>query len=805
MLATGFHSAKLALHNSSEGKRVHSPLARRPVVWSGGTGRRPFFERQRPGAAVNPRFNPLQTIIVIVQTLVPVGVVGLVLAWTGGPHHWLSLQTLFLIGALAAALGVASALWKRVWTTWLVAAVLTGIGLLSLAVMTRTRAGWDAWVMVALLLSSAASLSFALRPRVRAAALAAPAVVMVCLWYGALWQLGFVGGGGGGLASVAARTGLVQLAFLVVAAVGWALLSQGDGRWLRALTAFDRSVALSRFLPLLLVLPIVAAVLFALAARQGALTAGAALVLNAELNSIAIVLIGLTALRGLWQERRRRSTLSRAVEASPVIIHSDQGLIEFWHRGCEALFGYSAQEMLGRSAADVLSPHYPIPYAEIMRIVRDMGEWSGEVRRTARDGRRLWIATRIALDRPEPDSELKLVETMTDITDLKLTNIALQDTTENLQQVATGYGVGLVDYRPRGGRSRFAPQMEYMLGLESGGLGSDQSVWFSLLHPVDVERFTQAILDDGRRKAAGRILTMKIMHHDGRYRDLQGVLRYEYDPEGIMTRIAGAYMDITDAVRDRMEMDARGARLVELQTELAHTSRLSAMGELAAALAHELNQPLAAVGNSAGAIELMLRDDSTLVDASLRQRLRRAAHHAETQAVRAGEIVRRLREFIARGEADSRVEDMTALVDDALALALPNSTANGVEVVRSIAPGASAVLADRIQVQQVLVNLIRNAVEAMLGVERPRLLRITAEAREGMALVRVIDNGAGVSVERLGTLFSPFLSTKRQGMGVGLFVSRHIIESHGGQLWFEPIEAHGAEFCFTLPLAAVQA
>jgi two-component system sensor kinase FixL len=427
------------------------------------------------------------------------------------------------------------------------------------------------------------------------------------------------------------------------------------------------------------------------------------------------------------------------------------------------------------------------------------------VQQTARDGRRLWIATRVAIDRPEPDSEIKLVETMTDITELKLSNSALQDTTESLQQVVAGYGVGMIDYQPREGQARFSPQMERMLGLEPGGLGSDYSVWYRLVHPDDATRVTALFLEDARRKAPGSTVIFKVMHQDGQYRDLQAVLRYDYDFTGYLSRIAGVYMDVTEMVRDRMEVAARGARLLELQTELTHTSRLSAMGELAAGLAHELNQPLAAVGNSVGAIQLMLRDDSNPLDGAVRERLRRAARHAEAQTVRAGEIVRRLREFIARSEADTQVENLTALVDDALGLALPNPAAAGVEVRKSIGPAASVVLADRIQVQQVLVNLIRNAVEAMLNSERPRLLHIGADARDGMALVRVIDNGPGVAEEGASSLFSPFISTKRDGMGVGLFISRRIIESHGGKLWFEPVEGGGAEFQFTLPLAMVDA
>ncbi len=502
----------------------------------------------------------------------------------------------------------------------------------------------------------------------------------------------------------------------------------------------------------------------------------------------------------LWLEPRRRSALSRALDSTAVMIHSDLSIIEYWPRGCEALFGYVAEEAVGRRAADLLGTEYPIPLPEIVEIIRRTGEWAGEVRQTARDGRRLWIATRVARDRPHPDAELKLVETMTDITELKRSNAALRDTTENLQQVVVGHGVGTVEYRPDDGQARLSPQMERMLGFDPGDLRCDNSAWFRLVHPDDAARLQAVFLEAVRNSTPGNTVIGKVMHRDGQYRDLRAVLRYEYDANGRATRVTGVCMDVTEMLRDRMESAARGARVLELQAGLAHTSRVGSMGELAAGLAHELTQPLAAVGSAVGAIELMLRRDDSPIEASLRQRLRRAAHLAETQTVRAGQIVRRLREFITRSEVDSRILDLYVLLEDALALALPNPAASDVEVSQSIIPATMKVLADRIQIQQVLVNLIRNAVEAMSCRKTPSLLRIVAETREGMALVRVIDNGPGVAEDAVSTLFSPFVSTKREGMGVGLFISRRIVESHGGKMWFELVESGGAEFRFTLPV-----
>ena len=193
------------------------------------------------------------------------------------------------------------------------------------------------------------------------------------------------------------------------------------------------------------------------------------------------------------------------------------------------------------------------------------------------------------------------------------------------------------------------------------------------------------------------------------------------------------------------------------------------------------------------------------MDERKRGQVLRAAKHAETQAVRAGESVRRLRQFISRGEADTQVENLELLIVDAVALALPSPAAAGVTVRRFIGPGAATVLADRIQIQQVMVNLVRNAVEAMREQQRQRILTISATADGGMALIKVSDTGSGVASDGEAGLFSPFVSTKRDGMGVGLSICRRIIEAHGGKMAFQPADGGGAEFWFTLPIISGEA
>ncbi|MEZ5961406.1 MAG: PAS domain S-box protein [Hyphomonadaceae bacterium] len=249
----------------------------------------------------------------------------------------------------------------------------------------------------------------------------------------------------------------------------------------------------------------------------------------------------------------------------------------------------------------------------------------------------------------------------------------------------------------------------------------------------------------------------------------------------------------TGFVRDLTERQATETRLQELQSELVHMSRLSAMGEMASALAHELNQPLSAIANYlSGAKRLLDRSDVQ------EPRAADALEKAADQALRAGEIIRRLRNFLSRGEGERRVENLPKLVQEACALALVGVKEHAVRVGYDIALDVNSVLADRVQVQQVILNLVRNAIDAMVDQPVRELKISTAAADDNMAMVSVADTGPGVDAVTAQKLFQPFVTTKANGMGVGLSISRTIIEAHGGRIWTEPNPAGGATFRFTL-------
>jgi len=249
----------------------------------------------------------------------------------------------------------------------------------------------------------------------------------------------------------------------------------------------------------------------------------------------------------------------------------------------------------------------------------------------------------------------------------------------------------------------------------------------------------------------------------------------------------------TGFIRDITERQKTEARLQELQSELVHISRLTAMGEMASTLAHELNQPLSAIANYLKGSRRLLGDTQDKTAATVRDAIDKAAD----QAMRAGQIIRRLRDFVARGETERRVENLNKMIEEAGALALVGAKEQGVRVRFVFESRADQVLADKVQVQQVLLNLIRNGIEAMEGAERRELTLSTADSGDEV-VIGVADSGAGISPEIADQLFQPFVTTKRTGMGVGLSISRTIIESHGGRIWVEPSDTDGAAFYFTL-------
>jgi two-component system sensor kinase FixL len=250
----------------------------------------------------------------------------------------------------------------------------------------------------------------------------------------------------------------------------------------------------------------------------------------------------------------------------------------------------------------------------------------------------------------------------------------------------------------------------------------------------------------------------------------------------------------TGFIRDLTERQQTEDQLHDLQTELARLSRLTAMGEMASTLAHEINQPLSAISNYLQGCNRLLEP----VEHPNVPKIRDALAETTKQTLRAGNIIRQLREFVARGETEKRPENISKLVEEASALALVGAKEEGVKTLFRFASHTDTVLVEKVQIQQVLLNLMRNAIEAMQGCEPKLLLVTTSVPQEDKITVSVADTGSGLSEEIATRLFQPFVTTKPAGMGVGLSISKRIIEAHGGEMWAEPNPGGGTIFRFTV-------
>lgn len=254
----------------------------------------------------------------------------------------------------------------------------------------------------------------------------------------------------------------------------------------------------------------------------------------------------------------------------------------------------------------------------------------------------------------------------------------------------------------------------------------------------------------------------------------------------------------TGFIRDLSERQMTESRLHELQAELLHVSRLSDVGLMASTLAHELNQPLAAIVNYVHATRRLLLAEAGPISPKITEAIEKAV----TQAERAGEIIRHLRGFVQRGESDRQIEDLNKVVEEATALALVGAKESGVSIRWALCGHEIPALIDKVQIQQVVFNIVRNSVEAMSENPPPRDITVSTSLVNGdTAQVAISDTGPGLAPKVQAQLFQPFVTTKERGMGLGLSICRTIIDAHGGRLWATPGSRRGVTFFIALPVA----
>jgi C4-dicarboxylate-specific signal transduction histidine kinase len=269
--------------------------------------------------------------------------------------------------------------------------------------------------------------------------------------------------------------------------------------------------------------------------------------------------------------------------------------------------------------------------------------------------------------------------------------------------------------------------------------------------------------------------------------------------ESLERRVEDRTFELADAnkrlLAEKLEREQADLRFQKLQNELSRAARFTAAGQMAAALAHEISQPLTAVVNSVNAAKRLLARGGQVNFLTAQE----VTDEAAEQALRASEIVRSLRQLVSRGEMERRIEALPSMIEEASALVLNSIAPLAGRLRFEFDDGARNVLVNRVQIQQVIVNLIRNAFEAMADQEPREVTLVTSALDDETIEIAVADIGPGISGDIAGRLFEPFVSSKHDGMGLGLSISRSIIEAHDGQLIAEPNPGGGTIFRFTLP------
>jgi PAS domain S-box-containing protein len=329
-----------------------------------------------------------------------------------------------------------------------------------------------------------------------------------------------------------------------------------------------------------------------------------------------------------------------------------------------------------------------------------------------------------------------------------------------------------------------------------GGLPQHED-FIQRLHPDDQPAFRELVQTVSREKTEFEA-DYRIVHLDGSVRDIHVVGHPVLSTSGHLVEFVGTVIDVTERRRAEQER----ARLRQLEADLAHINRVSTLGEMAASLAHEVKQPIAAARNNArAALNFLDRSPPDL------REVREAVDCIVGDADRAADIVERIRDHIKKAPPRKDRVDLNEAINEVIVLARSAITKNGVSVQTHLTGGPLLIQGDRVQVQQVVLNLILNAVEAMSSVEAgPRELLISTEQNQtNGVLAAVRDSGPGIDPDHLKRVFEAFYTTKSNGVGMGLSICQSIIEAHGGRLWAEANEPRGIVFQFTLPAVQVAA
>lgn len=471
-----------------------------------------------------------------------------------------------------------------------------------------------------------------------------------------------------------------------------------------------------------------------------------------------------------------------------------EGRVTIWNKGAERLKGWREEEVVGKDAAIFYPPDAVAagkPGGDLAVAARE-GRLEMEDWRVRKDGSEFLADVSITALRTAGGDLRGFAKVVSDITGRRAAEEALRSQESHLRSILSTVPDAMVVIDDQGSIVSFSAAAERLFGYQEAELlGVNVS---RLMPSPDRERhdaYIRRFLETGEKRIIGIGRVVFAERRDGSTFPME---------LSIGEASSDSHPLFTGFIRDLTERQQTEARLESLQSELIHVSRVSAMGTMASTLAHELNQPITAVANYVEAVRDLLAnpdpDDIPMI--------RDALDDTAKEALRAGHIVRRLRDFVARGEVEKTIEKLPVLINEAAVLGLMGAREKSVEPRFDLDPYASPVLVDKVQIQQVLINLIRNAVEAMADSPVRQLTVTSRPDQRGFVRVIVADTGPGVTPEVAEQLFTAFVSTKAEGMGLGLSICRTIVEANGGRIWMEPRTGGGTEFHFTLVSAKAE-
>jgi PAS domain S-box-containing protein len=472
-----------------------------------------------------------------------------------------------------------------------------------------------------------------------------------------------------------------------------------------------------------------------------------------------------------------------------VIARDMDDVITFWNRGAEEFYGWKRQETVGRTTHNLLQTSFPAPLEEIMATLRRAGHWEGELRHTKRDGTQAWVSSRWSLHQDTNGRPIGTLETNNDITERKRAQVALQRSqAAYLAEAQRLSSTGSFGWYVASGDTFWSEESYRIFGYDPAVQPSLDLV-MQRIHPEDV-MLVRRVIERAANEGKDFDHEYRVIMQDGSVKYLH-VVAHGMTGEAGELQFVGAVMDVTAARRAHDQ-------LALAQAELAHVTRVSVLGQLTASISHEVNQPLTAIVTNGNAGLRWLEHRPPQLD-----EVRNAPERMISEGMRASEVVRRILALVQKSDLEMALLDINTIVNDGVSLVRREMTNHRIALRLDLAPCVMAVRGDRVQLQQVVINLMLNGAQAMTGVDdRPRELAVRSSQDEGgQVLVSVQDSGIGIYPAIASRLFDAFYTTKADGMGMGLSICRTIIEAHGGRIWASANEGPGANFQFVLPSA----